>query len=121
MPKLSPSLRRRLILLAVLAAVAAGVALVLKIRHEARQRQITACREQRSAISRFRTDSFTPQLAVMRQMRLNPDQRATLRRVDPDAYARYAQAYGDQVEKVAVAADRLGEMVDAFRAADCPL
>lgn len=121
MPTLSPSLRRRLVLLAVLAAVAGGAALVLKLRHEARQRHLTACREQRSAISRFRAESFNPQLAVMRQMRLNPDQRTTLRRVDPDAYARYAQAYGDQVDKVAVAADRLAEMVDAYRAGDCPL
>jgi hypothetical protein len=119
MPKLSPSLRRRLILLAVVAVVAGGVALALKFRHEARQRRIAACRQQRSEISRVRTNTFDAQLAVLRKMRLNPDQGATLRRVDSQAYARYSQAFAEQVDKVATAADRLAGLVDAYRAADC--
>lgn len=119
MPKPPSSLRRKLILLGVLAALAAGVALALTLRYQARQRSIAACRQQRSEITGFRRDSFDAQLEQMRRMRLNPDQVSTLRRVDPAAYARYAQAFGDQVERVATAADQLGAMVDAYRAADC--
>jgi hypothetical protein len=119
MPPLSPSLRRRLILIGVLAAVAGALALTLALRQQARQRRIAACHRQRTAISSFRKESFDAPLRKMRQMRLNPEQVSTLRRVDPAAYARYAQAYGDQVDRVAQAADRLGAMVDAYRAADC--
>ncbi|MEB3321358.1 MAG: hypothetical protein VKI81_00875 [Synechococcaceae cyanobacterium] len=119
MPKLSPALRRRLILLGVLAALAAAVALALTLRHQARQRRIEACRQQREEIGRFRTESFDGPLQQMRQMRLNPEQVSTLRRVDPAAYDRYAQAYGDQVERVARAADELGAKVDAYRAGNC--
>jgi hypothetical protein len=119
MPKLSPALRRRLIIVGVLVAVAAAVALALTLQNRARQRQVEACRQKRSEISRFREQSFDVQLQQMRQMRLNPEQVKTLRKVDPAAYAQYAQAYGDQVDRVARAADRLGEMVDAYRAEDC--
>ncbi|KEF40848.1 MAG: hypothetical protein ER33_14820 [Cyanobium sp. CACIAM 14] len=119
MTKLSPSLRRRLVVLAVLAVAAIAVALVLNLRHQQRQRRIAACRQQRSEIGRFRKDSFDAQLTAMRRMRLNPDQEATLRRVDREAYVRYVQAFGEQVDKVATAGDRLGEMVDAYRAGDC--
>jgi uncharacterized protein HemX len=119
MPKLSPSLRRRLILVALLAGFAAVGWLVLKLRHEARQRQVEACRQQRAELTRFRRDSFDSQLAQMRKLRLNPEQVTTLRRVDAAAYARYAQAFGDQVDRVAQAADRLGAMVDDYRAANC--
>lgn len=119
MPKKPSNLRRNLSLLAVLAVVAAGVGLTLTMRHQAHQRRIAACRQQRSEIVNFRKDGFDAQLARMRQMRLNPEQVATLRRVDPVAFARYVQAYGDQVDQVAQAADRLGAMVDAYRAGDC--
>jgi hypothetical protein len=119
MPKLPPSLRSKLILIGVLAIAAAVVALSLTLQHQARQRRITACRQQRSEINGFRRDGFDAQLATMRQMRLNTEQAATLRRVDPGAYARYAQAFGDQVDRVAQAADRLAAKVDAYRADKC--
>jgi len=116
MPKMPSNLRWKLILFGV---VAAGVALTLTMRHRAHQRRIAACGQQRSEIGSFRQDGFDAQLARMRQMRLNPEQVATLRRLDPGAFARYVQAYGEQVDQVAQAADRLGAMVDAYRAADC--
>lgn len=119
MPKLSPALRRRLIIVGVLVTVAAAAALALTLQNRARQRQVEACRQKRSEISRFREEGFDTPLQQMRQMRLNPEQVKTLRRVDPAAYAQYAQAYGDQVDRVARAADRLGEMVDEYRASDC--
>jgi hypothetical protein len=119
MPKLSPKLRRRLILVGVLVAVAAVVGLILTLQNRARQRRVEACSEKRSEIGRFREQNFDSQLQQMRQMRLNPEQVKTLRKVDPAAYAQYAQAYGDQVDRVAKAADRLGQMVDEYRAGDC--
>lgn len=119
MPKLSPTLQRKLVAVGIVLVLAAGVALALTLRQGARQRRVDACRQKRTEISRFRKQTFDTQLDQMRRMRLNPEQVSTLRRVDPAAYARYAQAYGDQVDRVAQAADRLGTMVDAYRAADC--
>jgi hypothetical protein len=52
-------------------------------------------------------------------MRLNPSQAETLRNADPDAYARYAVTYGQLVDQVAQAADRLGEKVDQFQSQGC--
>jgi hypothetical protein len=119
MPKLSPTLRRRLIVAGVLLAVAAAAAVALTLQNRVRQRRVEACLQKRSEISRFREQSFEAQLEQMRQMRLNPEQVKTLRSVDPAAYAQYAQAYGDQVDRVAKAADRLGRMVDEYRDQDC--
>lgn len=119
MPKLSRTLHRRLMIVGVLVVVAAAVALVLTLQNRARQRRVEACRDKRAEISSFREKSFDAQLQQMRQMRLNPEQVKTLRRVNPAAYAQYAQAYGDQVDRVAKAADRLGQMVDEYRAGDC--
>jgi hypothetical protein len=119
MPELSPTLRRRLLVAGVLAAIAAAVLLAWTLQNRSRQRRVEACRQQRTEISRFREQSFDTQLQQMRQMRLNPEQVKTLRRVDPEAYAQYAQAYGDQVDRVAQAADQLGKMVDEYRAGDC--
>lgn len=119
MPELSPTLRRRFILSGVLVAIAAALFLAWTLQNRSRQRRVEACRQQRTEITRFREQSFDAQLQQMRQMRLNPEQVKTLRRVDPAAYAQYAQAYGDQVDRVAQAADQLGQMVDEYRAGDC--
>ncbi|MCS5691943.1 hypothetical protein NZK33_08085 [Cyanobium sp. FGCU-6] len=112
-------LRRNLILLAVLAAAAAAVALTVRWQQQVRDEHIAACRQQRSAIAKVRRDSFDAQLARMRKMRLNPEQAATLRRVEPEAFARYAQAFGEQVDRVAQAADQLAAQVDAYRTKNC--
>lgn len=119
MPKPAQNLRRKLILIGLLALAAAGVALTISLKQQARERRVAACRQQREEITRFRTDSFQTQLSQMRKLRLNPEQVTALRRVDPAAYARYAQAFGDQVDRVAQAAEQLGAKVDAYRAADC--
>jgi len=119
MPKPPSPLRRNLILVAVLAAVAAAVALTVHWQQQIRDERIAACRQQRSAIAKVRRDGFDAQLATMRKMRLNPEQAATLRRVEPEAYARYAQAFGDQVDRVAQAADQLAAQVDAYRTKKC--
>lgn len=119
MPKLQPGLQRKLIVVGVLAGIIALAALGLTLQQRERRRLLSLCRQKRTEIVRFRKDSFDTQLDQMRRMRLNKEQVSTLRRVDPAAYARYAQAYGDQVDRVAVAADRLGAMVDAYRASDC--
>ncbi|MFN9931797.1 MAG: hypothetical protein ACK55R_02405 [Cyanobacteriota bacterium] len=119
MPKPPPRLRSNLILLAVLALVAAAVALTLRVKQQARDQHSAVCRQQRTEIAKLRRDGFDAQLATMRKMRLNPDQAATLRRVEPDAYARYAQAFGDQVDRVAQAADQLAAKVDGYRTKNC--
>ena len=119
MPKPPPRLRSNLILLAVLAVVAAAVALTLRVKQQARDQHGAVCRQQRTEIAKLRRDGFDAQLATMRKMRLNPDQAATLRRVEPEAYARYAQAFGDQVDRVAQAADQLAAKVDAYSKKNC--
>lgn len=119
MPKPPPRLRRNLILVAVLAVAAAVVAVSVRMQQQARDQRIAACRQQRTAINTLRRDTFDTQLATMRKMRLNPEQAATLRRVEPEAYARYAQAFSDQVDRVAQAADQLAQKVDAYRTASC--
>ena len=119
MPKPPPRLRSNLILLAVLAVVAAAVALTLRVKQQARDQHSAVCRQQRTEIAKLRRDGFDAQLATMRKMRLNPDQAATLRRVEPEAYARYAQAFGDQVDRVAQAADQLAAKVDAYTKKNC--
>lgn len=119
MPKPPAHLRSNLILLAVLAVVAAAVALTLRMKQQARDQHSAVCRQQRTEIAKLRRDGFDAQLATMRKMRLNPDQAATLRRVEPEAYARYAQAFGDQVDRVAQAADQLAAKVDAYSTKNC--
>ena len=119
MPKPPIPLRRNLILVAALAVVAATVAFTVKLQQQARDQRIATCRQQRTAINTLRRDTVDTQLARMRKMRLNPEQAATLRRVEPEAYARYAQAFGDQVDQVAQAADQLAQKVDAYRTASC--
>jgi hypothetical protein len=118
MPKPPNRLRRNLILVAVLGVAAAVVALSVRMQ-QARDQRIAVCREQRKEINTLRRNGFDAQLATMRKMRLNPEQAATLRRVEPEAYARYAQAFGDQVDRVAQAADQLAQKVDAYRTAAC--
>jgi hypothetical protein len=119
MPKPPNRLRRNLILVAVLGVAAAVVALSVRMQQQARDQRIAVCRQQRNEINTLRRTGFDAQLATMRKMRLNPDQAATLRRVEPEAYARYAQAFGDQVDRVAQAADQLAQKVDAYRTAAC--
>jgi hypothetical protein len=114
-----PRLRRNLILVAVLGVAAAVVAVSVRMQQQARDQRIAACRQQFTEITNLRRNGFDTQLATMRKMRLNPEQAATLRRVEPEAYARYAQAFGDQVDRVAQAADQLAQKVDAYRTASC--
>jgi len=119
MSKPAQPLRRKLLLIGLVALAAAAAGLALHLQNQAHQQRVSACRQQREQIARVRSDSFESQLNRMRRLRLNPEQVTTLRRVDPEAYARYAQAFGDQVDRVAQAAEQLGGLVDAYRAADC--
>jgi len=117
MPPLT--LRAKLSVMAVLLALVGVFALAVQLRRQHQQRTLAACRELRGEISDLKTNTFDPRLEEMRTMRLNPSQAETLRNADPDAYARYAATYGQVVEQVAQAADRLGEKVDAFSSKGC--
>ncbi|MEX1317769.1 MAG: hypothetical protein AB1Z22_11695 [Synechococcaceae cyanobacterium] len=117
MPPLT--LRTKLSLIAVLLGFVGVFALAWQLRHQHRQRAVAACRELRAEIRALKTDEFDVRLEEMRTMRLNPSQAETLRNADPDAYARYAATYGQVVDQVAQAADRLGEKVDAFQRQGC--
>ena len=113
------SLRTKLSLLAVAAAVVAVFVLAWQLRQQHHQRAVAACRALRGEIRTLKSDEFDVRLAEMRTIRLNPSQAETLRNADPDAYARYAATYGQVVDQVAQAADRLGEKVDQFQARGC--
>jgi type II secretory pathway component PulM len=117
MPPLT--LRAKVSVIAVLLALVGVFALAWQLRRQHQQRVQAACRELRGEISDLKTNTFDPRLEEMRTMRLNPSQAETLRNADPDAYARYAATYGQVVEQVAQAADRLGEKVDAFQSKGC--
>jgi transcriptional regulator NrdR family protein len=117
MPSLS--LRAKVSVVAVLLAFVGVFALAWQLRRQHQQRALAVCRELRSEISDLKTNTFDPRLEEMRTMRLNPSQAETLRNADPDAYARFAATYGQLVEQVAQAADRLGEKVDLFQSKGC--
>lgn len=117
MPPLT--LRAKASVVAVLLAFVGVFALAWQLRLQHQQRTLATCRELRSEISDLKTNTFDPRLEEMRTMRLNPSQAETLRNADPDAYARFAATYGQLVEQVAQAADRLGEKVDLFQSKGC--
>ena len=100
----------------VLLAIGAGVWHLQNLQH---QRQVQACRDLRQEIGSFKTQVFDRRMQRMRSVRLNDAQATTLRTVDPNAYARYASAYGETVDQVAQAADQLAELVERYRAANC--
>lgn len=117
MPPLT--LRAKVSVIAVVLALVGVFALAWQLRRQHQQRALAACRELRGEISDLKTNAFDPRLEEMRTMRLNPSQAETLRNADPDAYARYAATYGQVVERVAQAADQLGEKVDTFQRKGC--
>ena len=83
------------------------------------QRRAQDCRDLRQEIGRFRSQVFDARIEKMRGVRLNPTQTATLRQVDPNAFARYVGAYGETVDQVAEAADKLAGLVERYRSASC--
>jgi hypothetical protein len=113
------TLRTKLSLLAGALAVLGVFALAWQLRRQQQARSLAACRELRSESTQLKTEEFDVRLQEMRTMRLNPSQAETLRNADPNAYARYAAAYGEVVDRVAQVADRLGEKVDAFQSRGC--
>jgi hypothetical protein len=113
------SLRTKLSLLAVAAAVLGVFVLAWQLRRQHHLRGVAACRALRREIAELKTNEFDVRLQEMRTMRLNPSQAETLRNADPSAYARYAASYGQVVDQVAQVADRLGEKVDAFQRQGC--
>lgn len=117
MPPLT--LRAKVSVIAVLLALVGVFVFAWQLRQQHQQRAVTACRALRAEIRALKTDEFDVRLMQMRTMRLNASQAETLRNADPNAYARYAATYGQVVEQVAQAADRLGEKVDQFQSQGC--
>lgn len=115
----SLSMRNKLLLLAGLAGLLGVFALAWQLRQQHHQRAVAACRALRAEIRSFKADDFDVRLQEMRTMRLNPSQAEALRNAEPEAYARYAASFGELVDQVAQAADRLGEQVDQFQRQGC--
>ncbi len=115
----SLSMRNKLLLLAGLAGLLGVFALAWQLRQQHHQRAVAACRALRAEIRTFKADDFDVRLQEMRTMRLNPSQAEALRNAEPEAYARYAASFGELVDQVAQAADRLGEQVDQFQRQGC--
>lgn len=113
------TIRTKLTIAAAAALLLGIVVLVLRIREMNHQKQVDACNALRTEIGGFKTKTFDVVMAKMRNMRLNDEQAATLRSVDPGAYARYVTAFAESVDAVAASADQLGALVSRYRDGSC--
>lgn len=113
------TIRTKLTLAAAVALLLGIVVLVLRIQEMNHQKRVDACNALRTEISTFKTKTFDVVMSKMRNMRLNDEQAATLRSVDPGAYARYVTAFAESVDAVAGSADQLGALVSRYRDGSC--
>jgi hypothetical protein len=115
------SLKSKLIILLVAAALAAAGAMALRQRLLDQQHQETlgSCRAIRNQVLAVKQKEFDPGVAELRQLRLNEAQARLLRQADANAYSKFAQQYEAKVVSVAEALDRLNTLLGKLQQQNC--